>query len=435
MPFSPQFPEVVSNFPSKKKLNESREYERNHVRMASVADLPPEILLQIFEYLPLRDVLCMKDVCRNWKPLIKYKSLYRAISVNVDVKLDLLLKILSTYDNVIQTVTLSNRKDTNLILKSLAGCPNLRRLKIKNCSGTKSKCVSTAMLIRVFKQTKLSDFAMKHCTCFVHVLSILPPEPCTRKMVGFSSNGTDSATQRMHFLGPHFFAMLRTSSDSLTYLSIVDANINFLMTDFNTLFRLIGNCRKLRELSYHVCYLPITDENFREIYNLKCLTSLCLKSLRSVSEKVFENFFEVDRTGAIKKLELYDLHTLDELTIERIGTGCPNLENLTLCQQEKGKELLTREALIMLPRWCPKLQILRLSYLPEEVINVVELLSKQLSSLKHLEFQINSRGEWPMKLKSCVSNLMPTFDVKTSRFGRISCQLKRQYLIKSGFCG
>lgn len=399
--------------------------------MASVANLPPEILLEIFRYLPLRDVLCINDVCHNWISLTKYKVLYKVVLITGDVKLVQILKIFSTFANVVETVILNERKDTNIILKSLAECSNLRRLKIKNCSGTKSKYVSTALLIKVFKQTKLSDFSMKNCTCFVHVLSILPPEPCSRKMIGFSSNGTESATQRLHFLGPHFFTMLRTSSDSLTYLRIVDSNINFLMTDFTILFHLIGNCHKLKELTYHVCYLPITDESFCEIYNLYSLTSLSLRSLCCLSNTVFQNFFDVRRTGGIKKLELYDLNKLNECTISRIGIGCPNLENLLIYQQQSRNEVLMKEVLLKLPSVCPNLRVLRLSYLHDNIIEIVQFLSKKLKYLKFLEFQIFQKDDYPLKLRIIVSNLIPNFDIKISRFGRVTCHLKRQFLIKS----
>lgn len=403
--------------------------------MVSVAELPPEVLLEIFEYLPLRDLVCMLEVCPHWKSLLAYRSLYKSISLTGELKLDQILRVLTAYADVVESVSMADRKDTNAILKALAECPKLKRLKMKNCSGTKSKCVSTAMLIRIFKQTQLSDFAVKRCTCFVHVLSILPPEPASRKMIGFSSNGTGSATQRIHFLGPHFLSMLQTSADSLTHLHIVDANINFLMTDFSTLFRLIGGCAKLRELSYHVSYLPLTDENFRDMYSLHCLTSLSLKSLLGVSESVFQSFFERARTAHIRRLELYDLYSMNAATVRRIGEGCPNLEALTLCHHDSGRELLTNEALVELPTACPRLQVMRLSCMQESAMDALLTLSARLSELRLLEFQVLPKGEYPSRLRLMASELMPTFEVKISRFGRVTCHRKRQHLIKSTVLG
>lgn len=403
--------------------------------MASVAELPPEVLLEIFEYLPLRDLVCMAEVCPRWKPLLAYRSLYKNIWLTGELKLDQILRVLSRYAPVIESVSMTDRKDTNAILKALAECPALKRLKMKNCSGTKSKCVSTAMLIRVFKQTQLRDFAVKRCTCFVHVLSILPPEPANRKMIGFSSNGTGSATQRIHFLGPHFLSMLRTSADSLTQLHIVDANINFLMTDFSTLFRLIGSCAKLRQLSYHVSYLPLTDENFRDLYSLRNLTSLSLKSLLAVSEDVFQAFFERQRTAQMRRLELYDLHAMNVATVRRIGEGCPNLEALTLCHHDSGRQLLTSEALAELPAACSRLQVMRLSCMQEDTMDALRSLSAKPSELRLLEFQVLPKGEYPSRLRSQAGELLPTFDVKISRFGRVTCHRKRQYLIRSTVLG
>lgn len=398
----------------------------------SLTNLPPELLLQIFEYLPLNDVLNCKNVSDDWAWLTTYKCLYREVAVTSDVALEELLKILSTYANNIETVTLTGRKDANVILKALTKCPKLRSLNMKNCSGTDTDCVSTSYLINVFRKTNLSQFSIKQCTCFVHVLSILPPEPRTRKMVGFSSNATNSATQNLHFLGPHFFSMLETSADSLTYLSIVDANINFVTTDFSTLFRLIGNCCKLRELSYHVCYLPINDDNFRQLYNLNCLVSLSLKSLKRVSSEVFENFFQPSRTTRIKNLELYDIGPMTRTTIGRIGHGCPNLENLTLYQFTGAREaLLNRDLVDEIIRSFIQLRSLKLSYVDESVIDVVLPLANKLTNLKFIEFEVLTRNDFVFKLKSALSECLPRFDVKSSRFGRITCQLKKQYLLKS----
>jgi len=399
--------------------------------MASVAQLPPEVLLEIFEYLPLRDLVSMPEVCAAWRPLIAYRSLYRRVALTGDLKLEHILRVLARYAAVVESVSMADRKDANAILRALAECPALKRLKLTNCSGTKSKCLSTAMLIRVFKQTQLRDFAVKRCTCFVHVLSILPPEPGSRKMVGFASNGAGSATQRIHFLGPHFLGMLRTSADSLTSLHIVDANINFVMTDFATLFRLIGGCAKLRELSYHVSYLPLTDENFRDLYNLRCLTSLSLKSLLGVSEAAFGGFFERARTARIRRLELYDLRALDAATVRRIGDGCPALEAFTLCHHDSGRELLTNEALAALPAAWPRLQSLRLSCVPESAVDALRALSTRLSELRLLEFQVPPKGEYPSRPRSLAGELTAAFDVRISRFGRVTCHRKRQHQIRS----
>lgn len=400
--------------------------------MASITNLPPELLLEIFEYLPLKDVLTVKNVCDDWASLTTYKCLYKEVTVHADVRLEELLNVLYTHGNVVEVVTLTDRKDANAILKALAKCRNLKCLSMKNCTGTDVDCVSTSHLINVFRKTNLSQFSIKHCTCFVHVLSILPPEPHTRKMVGFSSNGTNSATQNLHFLGPHFFSMLETSADSLTYLSIVDANINFVTTDFPALFRLIGNCRKLRELSYHVCYLPISDDNFRQLYNLHSLVSLSLKSLRRVSCEVFENFFQPCRTVGIKKLELYDIGGLTASTIRHIGYGCPNLEDLAIHQFTGAREaVLNRDIVEELTRSFTKLRTVKLSYVDESIIEVLILLPKKLTHLKFIEFEVLTRSDFILKLKTALTECLSHFDVKFSLFGRVTCQLKRQYLIKS----
>jgi len=393
--------------------------------MATVANLPPEVLLRIFEYLPLKDVLSIENGYEEWTWLTKYKSLYRALVVDADVRLEQILRILPTYATVVVSVTLVDREDANTILKFLAECPNLRRLKMKNCSGAKNECISTALLVNVFKKTKLSDFSMKRCTCFVHVLSILPPEPRTRKMIGFSSSETDSATQDLHFLGSHFLLMLERSFDSLTYLRIEDANINFLTTDFTGLFRLIGNLRNLKELSYHVRYLPITEDNFRELCNLKSLTSLSLKSLRRVSSVALKSFFDDNRAASIKKLELFDVVSLNEDIVRRIGLGCPNLENLTVCQctvPGTTEGLLAKETLPVLARECPMLRVLRLSYLDEDAVDELALLSQQLPYLKLLEFEALSNSDCSYKLKSVLSDALPHFDVVLSCYGKITCR-------------
>lgn len=407
---------------------------------SSLADLPAEILLHIFEYLPLRDLLAMKQVRDAWRPLIAYKSLYKSIQIGNDVRLSTVVGTLSKYARVIRAVAIRDRGDTNAILRAVAKCDRLRRLKLKNCDDTRSKCISTALLIRIFRQTELRDFVAKYCTCFVHVLSILPPEPVAHPMIGFTSGSTDSATQRIHFVGPHFLSMLRASRDTLRRLRIVDANINFLTSDFTTMFQLIGDCCNLEDLRYHVPYLTLTDDNFRQLYKLKNLKSLSVRGLRDLSTPVLSAFFEPSRTSGIRKLELFDATELDATTIRAIGAACPNLECLTVVT----KEFVRKDALDELANSFGRLQTLRLSFIPPCGIDALVELSRKVPSLRCQEFQLWSAGaiaiaasgagravELSCQMKLSMRQLMSTFDVKISCFGRVSCQRKRQFLMKS----
>ena len=99
-----------------------------------VNDLPASVLLQILQYLPMRDLLLSAGlVCRFWLSLAKDPTLWRFINLRREHKVDdeILIRLTSLSGNVVML----DISDTKLITadgfcKVARNCVTLRTLKL-----------------------------------------------------------------------------------------------------------------------------------------------------------------------------------------------------------------------------------------------------------------------------------------------------------------
>lgn len=104
--------------------------------MASFCDIPEEILLKIFRYIPqsqLHD--SVSGVCRKWHRICQDKSLYCCLHLDAKLSLCKTIDIMQRYSGVVHCLIIQGRQDANEILKLVPLLKNLRILVVNSCSG------------------------------------------------------------------------------------------------------------------------------------------------------------------------------------------------------------------------------------------------------------------------------------------------------------
>lgn len=104
--------------------------------MIQLDDLPEEVLLLVFGYLPTSDLLNnVGTVCRKWSRLTNDHRLYGRVLIDDKLRQEAAVDLLKRHVKRVLHVELKRRNDVNHILPFIAGCSNLRSLKIVACQG------------------------------------------------------------------------------------------------------------------------------------------------------------------------------------------------------------------------------------------------------------------------------------------------------------
>jgi hypothetical protein len=101
----------------------------------NITDFPPELLIQIFSELSVRDrCQCVAPVCKKWSVLAA--SLRKELSVGKDISKSNVLKLLHE-SPLLRRLTLKDRHDTDAILQQVCGSNRrIEILEMVNCRGS-----------------------------------------------------------------------------------------------------------------------------------------------------------------------------------------------------------------------------------------------------------------------------------------------------------
>lgn len=103
--------------------------------MASLNQLPEELLLAIFRHVPTSNLVIIGMVCKKWRRLATDFSLFHRLVIDAKMKQETVKKLLRNYTNDIIYIEVKSRNDTNELLPHLAKCSYLRSLKLISCQG------------------------------------------------------------------------------------------------------------------------------------------------------------------------------------------------------------------------------------------------------------------------------------------------------------
>jgi hypothetical protein len=130
----------------------------------SIQDLPPELLLCLFEYLSVKELcLSVAPVCKRWSMLSKHPCLWKQLTFGRnDVSTEKVCELIRR-SPLLRELFLYCRRDTNAILRAaFAACHHLHTLKIVSCRGSRTvRPISSFTLSRIIrKRAKLHYFVL-----------------------------------------------------------------------------------------------------------------------------------------------------------------------------------------------------------------------------------------------------------------------------------
>jgi hypothetical protein len=130
-----------------------------------IQDLPTELLLDIFEYLSMKELcLSVVPICKQWFMLSKHPCLWKELTFSRNhISTEKVCELIRR-SQLLRKLTLHRRKDTNVILRVVfASCLHLETLEIVRCRGSRTvRSISAFTLSRFIKHhPKLRNLTLR----------------------------------------------------------------------------------------------------------------------------------------------------------------------------------------------------------------------------------------------------------------------------------
>lgn len=134
--------------------------------LTNITDLPPELLLEIFSWLSLRELCqCVAPVCKQWNILARHPSLWTELTFsNEDIPTSEVCKLLQK-SPLLRRLILKDRRDSDAILRQVCKTNrHIETLKMEHCRGSKRKHeVNGKILKRILEGSpKLCNMDLKN---------------------------------------------------------------------------------------------------------------------------------------------------------------------------------------------------------------------------------------------------------------------------------
>ena len=319
-----------------------------HVDETAICFLPDQVLLQIFSYFKLRELIMVSAVCKRWHRLCYDSRLW----VNLDLSQDMQIrkvnnksvKYILRRTTSIREINLSGRKCRRVGNNSLTYisryCPQLKNLNVAS-------------------RIKILDKGMKEIVQACPGLEYINVEGCMR-----ISNGS------LIYIGKN-----------CPNLRSINLGRCKLVQDFG-LEALVKNCKNITTISLENCH-QVTDQGLEIIAdNCLLLKSLNIKRMRRITNSGIREFLEkvpilelsvgLMRTGGVTDAVLYVISRqcpqLEMLEFEhfaryevdgcvlRLAEGCKHLTRLYLYRCYPLSDM----TLMRITQICPKLSDIHL---------------------------------------------------------------------------
>lgn len=103
--------------------------------MASIYDMPDEILLEVFKRLSFNDLINARTVCKRWRKISKDKSLYKHLRITSDRNLASLANCIAENSDVVSSAVVEYLRpnEVDLAAESFRKCANLVTLHFRKC--------------------------------------------------------------------------------------------------------------------------------------------------------------------------------------------------------------------------------------------------------------------------------------------------------------
>jgi hypothetical protein len=363
--------------------------------MTTIDNLPPELLLEIFGYLPAEDLsMTVPLVSDQWKALSQRTSLWKHLTFTPPISMsdDEVAYALQTMPHL-KSFRLQHGKNINYLVDTLCQhCPEIRHIVMERKRGPSKgrvdkllsrykdlECLNVLVPGRVFQ----TDFAKLYGPAS---FTALGPR-------GVRWFGARIRSQSVLYnpSSEEINRTLRSRKDTLKYL-IIFAKVT------STEMNMIYECKHLRNLFFYGDHRNVTNLDFNSLTKLKYLESLQLCIFRHSEMEDIPVKRDLPR---LVKLEIVTWESFPNSSISFVFNICPNLQYIKLqtvglkdecfitinrCQRLKHIDisfnfLLTDMTVKYIADKCTELQFLDVSsclLMTDDIINT-------LSKLRHIE--------------------------------------------------
>ena len=296
--------------------------EEGRVHALTVNYLPELVLLQIFAFLGLKDLMMASAVCKRWRRLCHDDRFW----INLDLSQDINIRRLCN-----KSVKYILRRTTNIRNLNLSG--NRCRWVTNDSLFHISRYCPKLRSLNVSSRRKITDKGMKEIATYCPALENLLIEGCSR-----ISNGS-----------------LINLGKNCQNLKTINLGKCKLIQNFG-LEALVKNCTALTSISLEGCK-KVTDRGLKIIANnCHALKSINLKRMRNITNTGIREFLEkvpvsgisigLLRSGGITdnifyiisghcpQLEVFDFEHYARFVVDgfilRVAEGCSRLNRLSL---------------------------------------------------------------------------------------------------------
>ncbi|XKL64827.1 hypothetical protein PGB90_004913 [Kerria lacca] len=375
--------------------------------MTSINELPSKILLRIFGLLDLNDLMSASRVSKKFQKAAEDGTLYQQVNFNRSHRLDDIISILRRQRRAIVACRMEGISDSNTILKYMAGCPNLRVLKLKQCDGERG--IKEEIFEKLFDGTDIYVFALKNCELETF------PRLKLKNMTSLSVVDNTGYQYPLSYV-KELLPVIENNFKTLTSLKLCLDNIS--VNEKHDLFDKIRKCENLENLQFQYPHVDEIDEkNFVKLFNLLKLVSLSVVVSEEIPEKIYNRFIERPFVINLRKIEFGGNICY---LLPSILQNCPHLEILRLtCLTGPFIRISNEELLNMLSTNQHLKEISLKSVSTNNMRHTILQLPTYLPHLKHAEIEVqgveesNDNSTTPLKIEF---NLLPNFALETQNF-------------------
>ena len=307
--------------------------------------LPDELIINIFNYLPLETILECENVCSHWRKLARDPILWRKIVFNYSGKpgreTERNLEILETHGASIRCIKIQYLYSYPVIKSILEKCGDLISLELVMCR------ISQEFEDDVKQWPNLKKISLKNTLVLMNSEDILIPYDYFKNLnyLGLSDFGLPAATRdtllRCKYLSQIFIDKVKNID-----LEYVKQLINAKMTILKALhlyggksvndecLLMLSRCHLLRDLAIIRCE-NLTDAGLVKLADLKELEFLQLWNNSIFTETILHKTLSSPNLLNLESLSLSRIGNISPVIVDMISENYTNLKFLAVYQCPK----------------------------------------------------------------------------------------------------
>lgn len=360
-----------------------------------IDDIPEEVLLKIFKYLPLQDIIFnVKLVCDRWLQLTNDISIWRDSVCTVDCKMENkdVINFLKQAPRL-RHIELRKTVSPRVFVQLYVSCPKLTTLEIdknqtlplnvvKNITSLCVNLKSLSIHLNIIQGetqnlSKLKN--LEHLIFKSHDYSTFPD--ISLHPIGTFCHRLKQIDIDLYSAYEHDLQMFLAQTKG----RLLSLRIRFHMSSFDTSCVIQNNC-DLKELYLlGSCNDEVHAKSFEAITKMKHLKVLSLKNLLFAEPQHVADKFYYSSLASLSKFELYWIqNSVYDSIVRAVCSNCPLIEELIINQKIHTENILLSDYGIELLPELKHLHVFELSIEngPTNIKSNVIGMCKRLKKLK-----------------------------------------------------